>query len=97
EQDGKRPVDASGELPGGQKFEGPLQLIKLLKQKEKGFRRCLVEKMLTYALSRGLEYYDRCAVDTITQNMEQDNNRFSRMVLEIVKSKPFLYRRGEES
>ena len=96
ERDGKLPVDASGELPGGQKFQGPIELIKLLKRKKAAFRRCLVEKMLTYALGRGLEYYDRCAVDTITQNMDQDDNRFSRMVLEIVNSKPFLYRRAED-
>ncbi|MCA9069724.1 MAG: DUF1585 domain-containing protein, partial [Planctomycetaceae bacterium] len=72
-----------------------IELINLLKKKEPQFRRCLVEKMLTYALGRGLEYYDRCTVETITQNMEKDNNRFSRMVLEIVKSQPFLYCRGE--
>lgn len=97
EKDGKLPVDASGELPGGQKFSGPIELINLLKKKSPQFRRCLVEKMLTYSLGRGLEYYDRCTVNTITQNMEKDNNRFSRMVLEIVQSKPFLYRRGEKN
>ena len=97
ENDGKLPVDASGELPGGQEFNGPIELINLLKQKRPEFRRCLVEKMLTYALGRGLEYYDRCAVDAITKNMEKDDNRFSRMVLEIVKSPPFLYRRGEKA
>ncbi len=91
DRDGKLPVDASGELPGGKKFQGPIELIKLLKQRKIDFRRCLVEKMLTYALGRGLEYYDRCAVDTITQNMDKDGNRFSRMVLEIVQSQPFLY------
>ena len=93
DRDGKLPVDASGELPGGKKFQGPIELIKLLKQRKPEFRRCLVEKMLTYALGRGLEYYDRCAVDSITQNMDKDENRFSRMVLEIVNSQPFLYRR----
>ncbi len=94
DRDGKLPVDASGELPGGKKFQGPIELIKLLKERKTEFRRCLVEKMLTYALGRGLEYYDRCAVDSIAQNMDKDNNRFSRMVLEIVNSKPFLYRRA---
>jgi hypothetical protein len=95
DKDGKLPVDASGELPGGSRFNGPIELIELLKKKEPEFRRCLAEKMLTYALGRGLEYYDRCAVDTITANMEKADNRFSSLVLEIVKSQPFLYRRGE--
>lgn len=95
DQDGKLPVDATGELPGGSRFNGPMELIQLLKQKAPEFRRCLAEKMLTYALGRGLEYYDRCAVDTITANMEKADNRFSSLVLEIVKSQPFLYRRGE--
>ncbi len=95
DRDGELPVDASGVLPSGQKFNGPIELINLLKQKQPEFRRCLVEKMLTYALGRGLEYYDRCAVDSICGNMEKDNNRFSRMVLEIVNSQPFRYRRGE--
>jgi len=97
DKDGKQPVDASGELPGGQTFEGPIELINILKQRRSQFRRCLVEKMLTYALGRGLEYYDRCAVETITKNMEKDNNRFSRMVLEIVKSRPFRFRRADKA
>ncbi len=97
DKDGQLPVDASGELPGSGQFNGPLELIELLKHKEPEFRRCLVEKMLTYALGRGLEYYDRCAVDTITANVQKADNRFSSLVLEIVKSQPFLYRRGEGS
>jgi hypothetical protein len=95
EKDGKLPIDATGELPGEAKFNGPLELIALLKAKEPEFRRCLAEKMLTYALGRGLEYYDRCAVDTITESMQQSGDRFSSLVLEIVESQPFLYRRGE--
>ena len=95
DRDGKLPIDASGELPGGKKFQGPLELVEILKQKGPEFRRCLVEKMLTYALGRGLEYYDRCAVDTICANMQKGDDRFSRMVREIVMSPPFLYRRVE--
>ncbi len=97
DREGKSKVDASGELPGGKKFNGPIELITILKGKKTQFRRCLAEKLLTYALGRGLEYYDRCAVDKILKNMNQDNNRFSRMVIEIVRSQPFGYRRGENS
>ena len=47
------------------------------------------EKMLIYAVGRGLEYYDQCAIDKIKNALEQDDYRFSRLVLEIVKSDPF--------
>ena len=53
------------------------------------FSRCLTEKTLIYALGRGLEYYDQCAVNKIQQAVEQDDYRFSRLVLEVVKSEPF--------
>ena len=93
-KDGKFNIDASGELPGGQKFNGPKELVKILKSKEAEFRRCLVEKMLTYSLGRGLEYYDKCAVEDVCQEMARDNNRFGTMVIAIVKSDPFQMRKG---
>jgi hypothetical protein len=93
-KDGKFNIDASGELPGGQKFNGTKELVKVLKNKEKEFRRCLVEKLLTYSLGRGLEYYDKCAVEDICQEMARDNNRFATMVIAIVKSDPFQMRKG---
>jgi hypothetical protein len=94
--DGKFPIDASGVLPGGQAFNGPRQLRQILRKKAAEFRRCLVEKMLTYALGRGLEYYDRCAVDTISAAVAKDQNRFSRLVLAVVESEPFQMRRGKQ-
>jgi Protein of unknown function (DUF1588)/Protein of unknown function (DUF1585)/Protein of unknown function (DUF1592) len=93
-KDGKFDIDPSGELPGGQKFSGPKELVKILKAREADFRRCLVEKMLTYALGRGLEYYDKCAVDDICEAMTRDDNRFVTMVLAIARSDPFQLRRG---
>jgi hypothetical protein len=88
--DGEYKIDASGELPGGEKFNGPTELAKLLRDgKKKKFVRCLTEKMLTYALGRGLEFYDQCAVDTITKGLANNDYRFSSLVLEIVKSEPF--------
>ena len=66
---------------------------KKILQANKGlFLRCVTEKMLTYALGRGLEYYDRCAVDKIMDAMEKNNHRFSTLVLEIIKSGPFQMR-----
>ena len=65
--DGNSPVDPSGELPSGQKFQGPEQL-RDPQARDKDFARCLAEKMLTFALGRGIEYYDTCAVDKIVAN-----------------------------
>ena len=61
------PIDPSGVLPGGESFKGPAELKAILKGREQDFARCLAEKMLTYALGRGLERYDRCAVDEIVR------------------------------
>ena len=54
-----------------------------------------LEKMLTYATGRGLQYYDRCAVDDIIKNMRKSENRFSALVTEIVLSEPFRKKRGD--
>jgi hypothetical protein len=54
--------------------------------------RCVVEKMLTYAMGRGLEYYDRRAVGQIMAALAKDDYRFSRLLTEIVKSDPFQMR-----
>ena len=55
----RRPIDASGVLPDGRKFDGPAGLRKILRADKDVFVRCVAEKMLTYALGRGLEHYDR--------------------------------------
>jgi hypothetical protein len=90
--DGKFPIDPSGVLPDGQSFQGPAELKAILKGKKDLFSRCLTEKMLTYALGRGLEYYDRSAVDKIVGALQQNNYRFSTLLLEVVKSEPFQMR-----
>ncbi|MDG2380258.1 MAG: DUF1592 domain-containing protein [Pirellulaceae bacterium] len=93
EKDGRFTIDASGELPGDLGFNGPQQLRQLLKTSQKPqFTRSLAEKMLTYALGRGLESYDRCAVDDIVENLQQNDYRFSALVLGIVNSEPFRLR-----
>ena len=60
------------------------------------FARCLTEKMLTYALGRGLEYYDKRAVDAITAAVAKGDYKLSLLVAEIARSEPFRLRRGEE-
>jgi Protein of unknown function (DUF1592)/Protein of unknown function (DUF1588)/Protein of unknown function (DUF1587)/Protein of unknown function (DUF1585)/Protein of unknown function (DUF1595)/Ca-dependent carbohydrate-binding module xylan-binding/Planctomycete cytochrome C len=92
EREGKFPIDASGVLPTGQTFQGPKQLKAILKTREQDFVRCLTEKMLVYALGRGLEYDDKCAVDQIVDSLAKDDYRFSRLVIGIASSDPFQKR-----
>jgi hypothetical protein len=94
-RDGEFDIDPSGVLPDGQEFRGPSELKGILRNSGRAsFLRCLTEKMLTYALGRGLEYYDRCAVDRITKSLAKDDYKFSTLVLEIVRSDPFRKRTG---
>lgn len=88
-------IDASGVLEG-QKFNGPAELREILLEQKDQFVRTMTEKMLTYALGRGLEYYDECAVQDITKAMAANDYRFSTLVLGIVKSEPFQMRRARK-
>jgi hypothetical protein len=84
------PIDTSGELPNGESIKGPGDLIRTLREKNADqFARCVTEKLLIYALGRGLEYYDRCAVDKIMAKLTKDDYRFSTLIFEIVSSDPF--------
>jgi mono/diheme cytochrome c family protein len=90
-------IDPSGVLPTGESFAGVEELKGMLVRERAGqFTRNLAEKMLTFALGRGLEYYDACAVDTIAERAAADGHKFSRLVVEIVKSDPFRKRLREE-
>jgi len=89
-------IDPSGELSAAEKFQGPVDLAKLLAtRKQDDYVRCMVEKMLTYALGRGLEYYDRTAVKQVADGLAKRKHTFSGLVLEVVNSVPFQKRRGE--
>ncbi len=93
DQDGRFAIDASGTLPGNLQFEGPKQLMQILaEEKKEPFCRCLAKKMLTYALGRGLESFDRCAVDEIMKQLVKSDYRFSALVRAIVLSEPFRFR-----
>ena len=96
DQDGKFPVDAGGTLPDGQKFTTPAEMRTLLVSRLPQFSRTLTEKMMTYALGRGLKPYDRRAVDGVQRAVAADGYRFQTMVRELVHSLPFQSRRGEE-
>ena len=92
EMDGEKPIDASGELPSGESFNGSLELISIFKDRREQFHRALAERMMVYALGRGLEYYDKCAIDKALDNMKARGYRFSSMIEGIVLSDPFLKR-----
>ena len=96
DKDGEHAVDSSGTLPSGQKFQGPMELVTILKSRQGEFARCLSEKMLTFALGRGLEYYDKCALDAIVKDVELDQYRLTALVKAVVKSEPFRKRRGSD-
>ena len=91
-QDGTFPIDASGQLTNGQKFSGPAELTDVLAKQPQAFAGAITEKMLTYALGRGLEPYDRPTVKAIIAHLQQNNYRFSSLVLGIVDSLPFQER-----
>ena len=83
------PVDASGGLPDGSSFDGAIGLRKAVMNRPELFVNTLTEKLMTYALGRGLEYYDAPAVRDITRHARADDYRFSSVVLGIVNSTPF--------
>jgi hypothetical protein len=88
-----QPVDASGQLIGGEKFTGPAELKTLLMQKKDEFTRNVTEKMLAYSLGRGLEPADWWPVQQISRAVAADGYRAQTLVIEITKSFPFQYRR----
>ena len=95
-QDGKFKIEPAGKLVSGESFNGPADLARILVDKKKDdFVRCLSEKMLTYALGRGVEFYDKCATDQISAAVVKNKYRFSSLILEVVSSVPFQKRRGE--
>jgi hypothetical protein len=93
--DGKFPIDSSGTLPNGKSFKQPVDLVALLKEDMPEFSRALTEKVLTYALGRGLERYDRRTVDAINEKLLASEGRFQTLIHQIVHSLPFQSRRGE--
>lgn len=93
-KDGDIEIDTTATLPDGTSFQGIADLKEILKDRKERFVRCLAEKMLTYALGRGLAYYDRLTLDRIVAQLEAQDYRSSVLITEIVKSEPFRLRRG---
>jgi len=93
--EGNIPVDAAGGLPDGSKFDGALGLEKALLSHPSVFVATLTEKLLTYALGRGVEYYDAPAIRKIVVESDSKNFRFSSLILGVVSSTPFQMRRSQ--
>jgi hypothetical protein len=88
------PIDTTGELATGRTIKGLDDMKMLLRSRKQDFARCLTEKMLIYALGRGLDYYDEPSIARITFMLEKNDYRFSALIAGIVKSSAFLMRRG---
>jgi hypothetical protein len=93
--DGQFAVDSTGTLPNGKSFTTPAEMRASLKSQLPQFARCMVEKMLTYSLGRGVGASDRRTVDEITRNWAAGEYPFQSLVFEVVRSLPFQSRRGE--
>jgi hypothetical protein len=90
-------VDPSGQLADGTRVDGPVALRQAILKHPEQFVRTLTEKMLTYGLGRGLEYYDMPTVRGIARDASHNDYRFSSIVLGIVKSTPFQMRRVQDA
>ena len=95
--EGGVPIDAAGTLPDGTAFEGLPELQRVLVDRKMEFVTTVTEKLLTYALGRGIEYYDRPAIRAIVREAAMDDYRWSSLILGITRSLPFQMRRSESS
>src|SRR6185436_8298852 len=90
EQERKQPIDTAGKLITGETFDTVRDLKQLLATNHRvGYYRCLTEKFLTYAVGRGMEYYDAETIDTIVQRLDRENGRFSALLTGVIESAPF--------
>jgi mono/diheme cytochrome c family protein len=94
-QDGKFHIDSSGTFPNGKSFVTPAEMRTLLKGELPDFSKCITEKMLTYALGRGVERFDRRTVTDINRKLAASGYKFQTLIYEIAGSLPFQSRRGE--
>ena len=90
-------IDASGVLPDGTKFNGPAELRAVLEKSPEQFVTVVTEKLLVYALGRGLEYQDAPAIRQIVRRSAESNYSFDSLLLGLVKSAPFTMRKSPAS
>ena len=90
--DGRVPVDASSVLWDGTKIDGPIELRQALLRYSPQFVRMITEKLMTYGLGRGVEYYDMPVIRSIVRDADKNDDRFSSLLLGVIKSAPFQMR-----
>ncbi len=90
--EGGKPIDVSGGLPDGSEFDGVAGLQRALLSRPKIFTGVLAERLLTYALGRGVEHYDAPAVRKIVRAAQAEDFRFSSLIIGITSSTPFQMR-----
>jgi hypothetical protein len=95
--DGKFAIEPAGTLPNGKAFQNPSELRQVLAADMGEFAHNLVEKMMTYALGRGLERFDRRTVQGVQDKLAADQYRFQTLIFEVVRSLPFQTKRAEYS
>jgi hypothetical protein len=95
ELDAGKNIDSSGGLPDGSEFIGVSGLEQAVLDRPELFVRTLAEKLMTYAIGRGIEYDDAPAIRKIVRASREDNYRISRLILEIVNSAPFQMRSSQ--
>ena len=88
------PIDAHGKLPDGTILTGPARLREVLAEKSDEFTLTTIEKLLTYALGRGIEHYDQPTIRKIARESVKDGFSWSSVIVEITKSTPFQMRRA---
>jgi hypothetical protein len=94
----QQPIDPAGELITGEEFNGVVELKRALVEKHKmEFYRTLVGKLMTYVLGRGMEYYDVGTIDQIAEQMNEDDGKFSTLLMGVLESAPFHNRLNSEA
>ena len=89
QKDGQHDVDASGTLPSGQSFDGPMELVDILEGRKDEFTHTFVERLLTFALGRNVDYRDQCIVNKILVATADGEHRFQDVVREVALSEAF--------
>jgi hypothetical protein len=96
EKERNQPIEVAGKLITGETFSDIREMKRVLTtQHRMDFFRCLTEKLLTYALGRGLEHYDVETVDRIVTRLDQDQGRLSSLLMGVIESAPFQKRRNQ--
>jgi hypothetical protein len=93
--DGKFPIDVGGTMPSGKSFQTAAEMRTILVASMPQISRCLIEKIMTYAMGRGMQTYDNRTIDQVNKDLAADGYKFQTLIYDVVRSLPFQSRRGE--